>query len=366
MALELRGGVRAAAPPGATAELRRAARFLPDPRARDADPAYVTERARAEEADGFDSALVTTYSSWPDPWLVAGWALAATPRLRVTVAHRPGVTAPTAAARTLATLDRLSGGRAGVHVVIGSSDVDVRRDGDVAGKETRYRRAREYLSVFTRALTAPEPFDHDGEFYTFRDAWSGLRPVQLPRPPISFGGTSEPGVRLAAEFADVYAVGQRTPQEVRAAVSRVSALAAEHGRRLRYWRHVRCVLGADGTAARERAAEIVATGVRVIGERPPGELAASAQLARDTERDLRSVAADIRAAAERQLRAGMAGVLVGTPADVAGRILEFHRAGVDIVQIDASTETAEDAELRRELVALLRSGAGTRPAAANG
>ncbi|MCS8467361.1 LLM class flavin-dependent oxidoreductase, partial [Pseudomonas aeruginosa] len=190
MSIELRGGVRASAVIGDSAFARQAARFLPDTRSRAVSAFDIQQKARLEEADGLDGALFTVSAAWPDPWLVAGWALAAAPRLRATVAHRPGSAQPTVAARALATLDGLSNGRAGVHLVIGSSDADVRRDGDFADKDERYRRAVEYLEVFTRALESREPFDYHGEFYRLEDAGSGFLPIQRPRPPLSVGGSS--------------------------------------------------------------------------------------------------------------------------------------------------------------------------------
>ncbi len=74
--------------------------------------------------------------------------------------------------------------------MIGSSDADVRRDGDFADRDERYRRAVEYLEVFTRALESREPFDYHGEFYRLEDAGSGFLPIQRPRPPLSVGGSS--------------------------------------------------------------------------------------------------------------------------------------------------------------------------------
>ncbi|MDF5884447.1 hypothetical protein P4M26_30445 [Pseudomonas aeruginosa] len=90
MSIELRGGVRASAVIGDSAFARQAARFLPDTRSRAVSAFDIQQKARLEEADGLDGALFTVSAAWPDPWLVAGWALAAAPRLRATVAHRPG------------------------------------------------------------------------------------------------------------------------------------------------------------------------------------------------------------------------------------------------------------------------------------
>ncbi|MFO1062154.1 MAG: LLM class flavin-dependent oxidoreductase, partial [Dongiaceae bacterium] len=69
------------------------------------DPGYIAALARAHEAAGFDRALVAWFSTSPDSLLVAAHAAAATSRLGVMIAHRPGFVAPTLAARQLATLD---------------------------------------------------------------------------------------------------------------------------------------------------------------------------------------------------------------------------------------------------------------------
>ncbi|MFB8249247.1 LLM class flavin-dependent oxidoreductase [Streptomyces sp. NPDC055952] len=353
MELDLRGGVRAAPVPGATPEERQVLRFAPDPRDRDADPEHIARTAREAEQDGLDSALVVQSSSWPDPWLVAGWALAATQRLRVAVAHRVGTTSPTVAARALATLDRLSGGRAGAHIVIGSSDADVARDGDLLDKESRYRRAGEYLEVFRRSLTEHQDFDHDGEFYTLRGARSGLRP--RPRAELlSFGGSSSAGIDLAARHAEVYAIPTLPLSATRRHIARARAAAARHGRSLRIWRHVTVVTAPTDEEAEARARRIRHEAVRLASGPLAEHWLGAVQLDRDRERG-RATAAD----GARQLSAyvdrSLAGAYVGSPATVAARMGLLRAAGVGVIQLDMPTEKEQDRHLRRDLVARLRA-----------
>ncbi|MEU9040627.1 MULTISPECIES: LLM class flavin-dependent oxidoreductase [unclassified Kitasatospora] len=357
MPLEIRGGVRAAPVPGDTPQERQALRWAPDGRDRTADPAYVARTARENEEDGLDSALVVQSSSWPDPWLVASWALAATTRLRIAVAHRVGTTAPTVAARSLATLDRLSGGRAAAHVVIGSNDRDTARDGDLLDKAERYRRAEEYLDLFTRYLTADRDIDHKGEFYTVAAARPGLH----PRPGgelLSFGGSSPQGLDLAARYAQVYAVSPLPLPDTRRRIAQARAAAAVHGRSLRIWRHITVVLADTDEEARDRVRRLRRDALRLTSGGAGGRWREAVQLDRDRERGHSDPAhGDEQVAA--YVRRSLSAAYAGSPAAVAARIGLLRSAGVDIVQLDLAVETDHDRELRRALVRHLRAGLGT-------
>ncbi|MFX5578805.1 LLM class flavin-dependent oxidoreductase, partial [Acinetobacter baumannii] len=83
-------------------------------------------------------------------------------RIQLMLAHRPGFVAPTLAARQLATLDHFSGGRLGVHIISGGSDIEQRRDGDYLDHDQRYARTDEYLQILRQVWTADKPFDHQG------------------------------------------------------------------------------------------------------------------------------------------------------------------------------------------------------------
>ena len=129
------------------------------------DAEVIAKTARIHEAAGFDRVLIGYFSTAPDGFLVGAHAAAVTDRLQFLLAHRPGFVAPTVAARKLATLDQLTGGRTAVHIISGGSAVEQARDGDFADHAARYRRTHEYVSLLKRVWTAAQPFDHQGEFY---------------------------------------------------------------------------------------------------------------------------------------------------------------------------------------------------------
>ena len=68
------------------------------------------------------------------------------------LAHRPGFSEPTQAARRVATLDNLIDGRLWLHIITGGVDADQRRDGDYTPHDERYERTDEYLDVYAIGL----------------------------------------------------------------------------------------------------------------------------------------------------------------------------------------------------------------------
>ena len=207
---------------------REAAYFTPAPEPVTADPDYITAEAREYEAAGYDSAIWPQSATWPDVTVTAAWALARTQRLRVVLAHRPGTQAPTAAARALATLDRVSDGRTGIHLILGSGA------------------------------------DFDGEFYRVRGAFSGVKPVQSPRPVISLPAESDEAVELAGRHADVLAFHGISRAEAAAKIAQARQAAA--GRDLGFWINLNMVVGETDDQARparagSRAGDPAAAGV---------------------------------------------------------------------------------------------------------
>ena len=86
------------------------------------DPGFIATAAKAQELVGFDRVLVAFNSTSAESILVAQHIAANTERLGLMIAHRPGFTAPTLAARKLASLDHLTDGRLAVHISSGGID----------------------------------------------------------------------------------------------------------------------------------------------------------------------------------------------------------------------------------------------------
>lgn len=80
------------------------------------DADVLRRTAEVHEASGFDRVLIGYFTNAPDGFIIATQVAAATERLGLLVAHRPGFVAPTLAARKLATLDVATGEIGRAHV----------------------------------------------------------------------------------------------------------------------------------------------------------------------------------------------------------------------------------------------------------
>src|ERR1700712_4664897 len=135
----------------------------------DIDLPFFTRYVNALEDAGFDYTLCAYHSSFQDQFAIANQIVARSERVRPIVALRPNTIYPTVAAKALATLDQLSGGRAVVHFIAGGSDHEQAREGDRLTKAQRYERQEEYIRILRRVWTETEPFDHAGTYYSFED-----------------------------------------------------------------------------------------------------------------------------------------------------------------------------------------------------
>ncbi|MEC3911455.1 LLM class flavin-dependent oxidoreductase [Sphingobium sp. CR2-8] len=331
------------------------------------DPAFIRDYAIAHEEAGFDRILIGQTATWPDGLATAAHVAAVTTRLKFMVAHRPGFVAPTMAARMFATLDRISNGRVGVHIITGASDVETQCDGDFLTKDERYRRSREYVDILRAIWTGAAPIDHDSDHYRLNGGYAEVKPVQ-DAIPIFWGGASDLAIELGAQCADVYAVGPGTLAQTDALVSRFKAEAARHGRNPGISMSMRVILGDSEEAAWDKAAAILETvtgiqaGGTVIG-RDKGEgdsgtqgaLDLAAQGARVDER----LWTGITQATKGRLHAT---ALVGTARQVADALLSYYDIGVDRFLLNGFY-TIDDARLfGRELIPMIRAGVADRDA----
>jgi probable F420-dependent oxidoreductase len=226
-----------------------------------AAPEIMVRIAQEGEALGYDYLTLTDHIALPDlaepgyPYSESGafysadsahrhemltgaaWLAGITRRLRLVLAvlvvpHRPAVLA----AKQLATIDVLSGGR--LTVGIGAGWLKAEFDAVVVTPfAERGAVTDEYVAAFKTLWTERKP-RIAGRYVQYDGLVMAPCPVQLPHPPIWVGGESGPSLRRAARFGDAwYPIGSNqrhlldTLPRYRAGIERLRGASEAAGRR---------------------------------------------------------------------------------------------------------------------------------------
>lgn len=170
------------------------------------DPERIRRYLARAEALGFTGAWVVEQVVGTIPSLepieLLTFAAAVTQRLRVGAAVLlTALRTPLHTAKSLATLDQLSGGRLDVGVGLGGQPAVYPAFGLSA--ERRAARFAEGVILMKRLWTEPR-VTFDGEFYRLKDLPMEPKPRQRPHPPIWFGGHHPDALRRAVALGDAF------------------------------------------------------------------------------------------------------------------------------------------------------------------
>ena len=337
------------------------------------DKDYTLRLARAHEDHGWDRVLFAYGSGSPDPSPAAAYIAARTDKLQILVAHRPNVSYPTFAAKTFATLDRISDGRLAVHFITGGNDHEQQREGDFHTKDDRYARTREAIQIIKKAWTSHEPFDHEGEHYRFNDFVSDTFPVQQPHPRVSFGGSSPAAYAAGGAEADIYCLWGEPLAQTAEQIESVRAAAKAAGRTdvPRIQEAFRPIIAPTEELAWEKAHATLAR----IKARQAGAPLSRRHPLKDPENSGSQRLLAAAASGERHDRAlwtptatetggaGNSTALVGTPETVAQALLDYYDLGVEILSARGYDLLDDAIDFGRHVIPIVREEVAKRDAA---
>ncbi|WP_327101580.1 TIGR03619 family F420-dependent LLM class oxidoreductase [Nocardia vinacea] len=159
-------------------------------------------RAAAHPRTGDASLPDDRYLRTLDPWVALATAAAVTSRITLSTAVAlPAEHHPITLAKTLASLDHLSGGRVSLGVGFGWNTDEMAHHGVPANK--RRTVLREHLDAM-RALWSEEEASFAGQFVNFGPSWSWPKPVQKRIPVILGAAGTEQSFTWLAKNADAW------------------------------------------------------------------------------------------------------------------------------------------------------------------
>lgn len=274
------------------------------------------------ESLGFESLWVADLPPrdfpWLDPVSLLTWTAATTSRVGLgTAVLIPTVHNPVQLAKSLATLDHMSGGRLILGVGTGGIGMDYARYG--LTQERLVRRFLECIEVMKALWTEPS-VTYRGVFINISDLSVAPKPVQKPWPPLWFGGSHPNALKRAVRHADGW-------------------------------------IGAGGSSSssfKEALAQILESLAEVKRERSTFTISRRVYIAIDSD----------SAKAKRRLEewfskvyfspAAVAHAVYGSPTECAEKLADIAAAGPDLVIVNPVFDYLRQAELLAEVVSRIK------------
>lgn len=280
-----------------------------------------------------------------------------TKKLKVIAALLPGPWNPTIAAKQIASISHYTNGRIAVNIVSGWFRGEFAAIGEPwLDHDERYRRSEEFIHSL-RGIWTEDDFTFRGDFYRFNNYSLKPKPLE-PLPEIFQGGSSRAARDMAARVSDWYFTNGNTPEEIKKQIDDIRAKAKEHGRSVKIGVNAFGIVRQSEQEARAVVAEIIAKAnpeaVHAFGHEVKNAGKASPEgegnWAKSTFEDLV------------QYNDGFRTNLIGTPTQIAERIIELKNVGVDLVLL-GFLHFQEDVEsFGRNVIPLVREleARGTR------
>lgn len=318
-------------------------------------PEYNVDLARTAEQVGFDYALtqvryLASYGADAQHESVSFSLalLAATERLKVIAAVHPGQWPPHILAKLAATAQATTGNRLALNVVSGWFKQEYTNLGlDWLDHEERYRRSEEFIEML-RGLWTQEGFTYRGDFFRTRDVT--FRPQPTLQPEIFQGGNSTSARAMAARLSDWYFMNGNTLDGVREQIQDVGGQALGNGHRVRF--------GLNGFAVvRDTRQEAEAVVEEIIAKADIDKVqgfAESVKQAGHATPDRKGMWQDSDFRDLVQYNDGFRTGLIGTPEQVARRIIDYKKAGVNLLLLGFLHIREEVERFGREVIPLVR------------
>ncbi len=315
---------------------------------------YAKKVIQSAESWGYDTTLIAELylndikgpeKNSLEAWSTAAGLAAVTDKIEIMTAIRPGFHNPAVAAKMAANIDHISNGRFTLNVVSAWWEEEARQYGGIFTEhDERYERTEEFLAVL-KGLWTEETFSYKGKFYEINEAKLSPKPVQKPNPILYAGGESPKGKAVIANNCDAYVMHGGTVAEIAVKIQDMQTKRKEYAK--------------DEFTSFGMAAYVIC---RDTEEEAKNELAritdvkeSSAYAGFDDFVNKSQLEQQIKlqdySVSNRGLRPG----LIGTPEQIAKKILEFEDAGITLLLLQFSPQLEEMKRFSDQVMPLVAS-----------
>lgn len=262
-----------------------------------------------------------------DPFTWAAGLSALTSKIGIFATFHVPTVHPIRAAKEVATIDHISGGRFCLNLVAGWNEKEIGMFGvPQLEHDERYEFADEWITLCKELWTHDQEFDFNGKYFKVSGAYSAPQPVQNQYPVLMSAGNSERGQHFAAKHTDLNFVVAPDIAAAGAIAKNVKNLARET-----YGRDIQ-VFGQGYIVCRETEGEAIAYRDHYVNEM--GDWEGVGNLLDVLVPNSQSALGDGWRGMASNLIAGYGALpLVGTPEQVVAGMQAFSDAGLDGISL---------------------------------
>ncbi|AJD92482.1 alkanesulfonate monooxygenase [Jeotgalibacillus malaysiensis] len=301
---------------------------------------YAKKVIQSAEMWGYDTTLIAELYlndiKGPERDSIEAWSTAAalaavTEKIEIMTAIRPGFHNPAVAAKMASNIDHISNGRFTLNVVSAWWAEEAKQYGGAFTEhDERYERTDEFLTIL-KGLWTEDTFSFKGKYYDIENTKLEPKPVQRPNPILYAGGESPRGKQSIVENCDSYVMHGGTVEEIETKITDMKTRRAEAGKD---------PFGSFGMAAfivcRDTEEEVQAELERITDVKDVSGYAGYNDFVSKSQLEQQVKLMDY-SVSNRGLRPN----LIGTPEQIADRIIEFENAGLDLLLLQFSPQLEE-------------------------
>ncbi|MDZ5472977.1 LLM class flavin-dependent oxidoreductase [Bacillus sp. 31A1R] len=280
-----------------------------------------------------------------EAWSTAAALAAVTEKIEIMTAVRPGFHNPAVTAKMAANIDQISNGRFTLNVVSAWWEEEARQYGGIFTEhDERYDRTEEFIDVL-KGLWTEDVFNYEGKYYSIKNAHLAPKPVQRPNPILYAGGESPRGKQTIVNTCDAYVMHGGTVEEIQEKVNGMKDLREQAER---------TPLSSFGMAAyiicRDTEEEAQAELTRITDVKESSAYAGYKDFVGKSQLEQQVKLYDY-SVSNRGLRPN----LVGTPEQIADRILSYEEAGLDLLLLQFSPQLEEMERFAKDVMPLVEA-----------
>lgn len=280
-----------------------------------------------------------------EAWSTAAALAAVTEKLEIMTAIRPGFHNPAVTAKMAANIDQLSNGRFTLNVVSAWWEEEARQyNGIFTAHDERYDRTEEFVQVI-KGLWSEDVFDYEGKYYSLKNTHLSPKPVQRPNPILYAGGESPRGKETIVNTCDAYVMHGGTVEEVHVKIEEMKQRREAAGKE---------PFKSFGMAAyiicRDTEAEVQEELARITDVKESSGYAGYNDFVGKSQLEQQVKLYDY-SVSNRGLRPN----LIGTPDQIAEKILAYEEAGVDLLLLQFSPQLEEMERFSKDVMPLVEA-----------